>query len=639
MQVIIAEKPSVAREIAAIVGATNRKDGFIEGNGYAVTWAFGHLVGLAMPQQYGIAGFRRENLPILPSSFILLPRQVREGKEYKADPGVVKQLGILRELFGMAERIIVATDAGREGELIFRYIYSYLECRTPFVRLWISSLTDRAIREGLQHLRPGNEYDNLYLSAKARSEADWIVGINASQALAVAAGRGVWSLGRVQTPTLAIICSRYLENKAFKPATYFRLKLSTAKEGTEFTVLSTEKFDGREKAEAARAEVIGARTVRVVNVERKEAREQPPLLYDLTTLQKEANSRYGFSAEKTLDIAQSLYEKKFITYPRTGSRYISEDVAEEIPALIGNMTRYPRFAEYAGLMDTASLSRRSVDNEKIADHHALLPTENLPSELDADHRIVYEMVAGRMLETFSGACVKENTSLTLQSAGHDFTARGSIMVETGWRAVLNEPVEEKEEDMTLLPDIVQGDELPVKGCVTEQKQTRPRPLHTESSLLAAMETAGRELSDEAEREAMKDTDIGREHIHIVSVQVAQDGRKINDSRRNERSVAVTEELEREYGLHPAKGRRREKGQGIVPADYTRGDLKRQVAAVIKPAVATYRFQTLGEFRALLSLYNIGIEEVRGERNGTPYRGLLYTLLDENGDKAVAAALA
>ena len=312
----------------------------------------------------------------------------------------------------------------------------------------------------------------------------------------------------MQTPTLAIICSRYLENKAFKPATYFRLKLSTAKEGTEFTVLSTEKFDGREKAEAACAEVIGARTVRVVNVERKEAREQPPLLYDLTTLQKEANSRYGFSAEKTLDIAQSLYEKKFITYPRTGSRYISEDVAEEIPALIGNMTRYPRFAEYAGRMDTASLSRRSVDNEKIADHHALLPTENLPSELDADHRIVYEMVAGRMLETFSGACVKENTSLTLQSAGHDFTARGSIMVETGWRAVLNEPVEEKEEDMTLLPDIVQGDELPVKGCVTEQKQTRPRPLHTESSLLAAMETAGRELSDEAEREAMKDAGIG-----------------------------------------------------------------------------------------------------------------------------------
>ena len=538
MQVIIAEKPSVAREIAAIVGATNRKDGFIEGNGYAVTWAFGHLVSLAMPQQYGIAGFRRENLPILPPSFILLPRQVREGKEYKADPGVVKQLGILRELFGMAERIIVATDAGREGELIFRYIYSYLECRTPFVRLWISSLTDRAIREGLQQLRPGQEYDNLYLSAKARSEADWIVGINASQALAVAAGRGVWSLGRVQTPTLAIICSRYLENKAFKPATYFRLKLSTAKGATAFAVLSSEKFDGRDKAEAVRAEVVGAGTVRVVSVERKEAREQPPLLYDLTTLQKEANSRHGFPAEKTLDIAQALYERKFITYPRTGSRYISEDVAEEIPALVGNMKRYPRFAEYAGGMDTSAPSRRCVDNGKITDHHALLPTENLPAELDADQRTVYEMIAGRMLEAFSGVCVKENTSLTLQCAGHGFTARGSIIVDKGWRAVMNDPAEEKEEeDTTLVPDIVQGDELPVRGCDTEQKQTRPRPLHTESSLLAAMETAGRELSDEAEREAMKDAGIGTPATRAAIIETLFSREYI---RREKKSLAPTD---------------------------------------------------------------------------------------------------
>ena len=528
----------MAREIAAIVGATNRKDGFIEGNGYAVTWAFGHLVSLAMPQQYGIAGFRRENLPILPPSFILLPRQVREGKEYKADPGVVKQLGILRELFGMAERIIVATDAGREGELIFRYIYSYLECRTPFVRLWISSLTDRAIREGLQQLRPGQEYDNLYLSAKARSEADWIVGINASQALAVAAGRGVWSLGRVQTPTLAIICSRYLENKAFKPATYFRLKLSTAKGATAFAVLSSEKFDGRDKAEAVRAEVVGAGTVRVVSVERKEAREQPPLLYDLTTLQKEANSRHGFPAEKTLDIAQALYERKFITYPRTGSRYISEDVAEEIPALVGNMKRYPRFAEYAGGMDTSAPSRRCVDNGKITDHHALLPTENLPAELDADQRTVYEMIAGRMLEAFSGVCVKENTSLTLQCAGHGFTARGSIIVDKGWRAVMNDPAEEKEEeDTTLVPDIVQGDELPVRGCDTEQKQTRPRPLHTESSLLAAMETAGRELSDEAEREAMKDAGIGTPATRAAIIETLFSREYI---RREKKSLAPTD---------------------------------------------------------------------------------------------------
>ena len=215
MQVIIAEKPSVAREIAAIVGAKNRKEGFIEGNGYAVTWAFGHLVGLAMPEQYGIEGFKAENLPILPPKFILLPRQIREGKEYKSDPGVVKQLGIIKELFNMADRIVVATDAGREGELIFRYIYSFLDCCKPFVRLWISSLTDKAIREGLQNLRPGEEYDNLYLSAKARSEADWLVGINATQAITIAAGRGTYSLGRVQTPTLAMVCERYWENKRF----------------------------------------------------------------------------------------------------------------------------------------------------------------------------------------------------------------------------------------------------------------------------------------------------------------------------------------------------------------------------------------------------------------------------------------
>ena len=508
MKTIIAEKPSVAREIARIVGATKREEGYFEGGGYAVTWAFGHLVQLAMPDGYGIRGFVRDNLPVIPDTFTLVPRQTKTEKGYKPDSGVAAQIKVIATLFNRSEQIIVATDAGREGELIFRYLYHYIGCTTPFVRLWISSLTDKAIREGLRNLEAGGKYDNLYLAAKARSESDWLVGINGTQALSIAAGHGTYSVGRVQTPTLMMICSRYLENRDFTPQTYYRLKVTAEKDGTPFAAISELRYETLPAANAALGAVTATGTVEVADLQRREVSQEPPLLYDLTALQKEANGRYGFSADKTLSIAQSLYEKKFITYPRTGSRYISEDVAEEIPALIGNMTRYPRFAEYAGLMDTASLSRRSVDNEKIADHHALLPTENLPSELDADHRIVYEMVAGRMLETFSGACVKENTSLTLQSAGHDFTARGSIMVETGWRAVLNEPVEEKEEDMTLLPDIVQGDELPVKGCGTEQKQTRPRPLHTESSLLAAMETAGRELSDEAEREAMKDAGIG-----------------------------------------------------------------------------------------------------------------------------------
>jgi len=508
MKIIIAEKPSVAREIAAIVGANSRQDGFWEGNGYAVTWAYGHLVGLVLPEQYGITGFKAENLPIMPKPFMLKPRQTKEGKTYKDDPGAVKQLGVIKNLFSKADRIIVATDAGREGELIFRYIYHYLGCQKPFDRLWISSLTDRAIREGLQNLRPGRDYDNLYLSAKARSEADWLVGINASQALAIAAGSGVWSLGRVQTPTLSIICSRYLENKAFTPKTYFQLKLHTAKEATMFAALSADKFDTRTDADTRYAAVTNAGNVRIVKVERKEVNQQPPLPYDLTALQKEANQKHGFSADKTLNIAQALYEGKLISYPRTGSRYISADIMDEIPALIAGLTQYSRFAAYAGSMDTKILNTRCVDDAKITDHHAIIPTENLPGELSSDERTIYEMVAGRMLEAFSPVCRKENTAAILQCGGMDFTARGTLILSPGWQKVFGAQDEEKEDDATILPKIAEGDTLPVKGCDVLEKQTKPRPVHTESSLLAAMETCAKELEDEAEREAMKESGIG-----------------------------------------------------------------------------------------------------------------------------------
>lgn len=250
MKVIIAEKPSVARDIALIVGARERKDGYMEGSGYTVTWGFGHLVGLAMPEAYGIEGFRRENLPILPQEFILIPRQIKEGKEYKNDPGVMKQLNIIKELFNRADSIIVATDAGREGCLIFRYIYHYLGCSKPFSRLWISSLTDKAIRQGMENLKDGREYDNLYRSAKARSEADWLVGINASQALCLSAGRGVFSLGRVQTPTLMMICNRYMENKNFTPQKYWQLRVQSGKDNISFAALSTGKYEKKDEAES-----------------------------------------------------------------------------------------------------------------------------------------------------------------------------------------------------------------------------------------------------------------------------------------------------------------------------------------------------------------------------------------------------
>ena len=282
MKVCIAEKPSVAKSIAAILGATNKKDGYMEGNGWTVTWAFGHLVGLAMPEAYGFTGFQRENLPILPKEFILIPRQIKEGKEYKNDPGVMKQLKVIKELFNRADSIINSCDAGREGELIHRYIYDYVGCNKPCERLWISSLTDKAIREGFQNLKPGSDYDNLYLSAKARSQADYVVGINASQALSIAAGRGVWSLGRVQTPTLAMICSRYLENKDFKPQTYFKIKVHTAKDATAFAVLSADKYDTRPAADEILQRVRSAGSLRVTSVEKKEVKQEPPLLYDLT---------------------------------------------------------------------------------------------------------------------------------------------------------------------------------------------------------------------------------------------------------------------------------------------------------------------------------------------------------------------
>ena len=428
-------------------------------------------------------------------------------KGYKADPGVLKQLKVIKEVFDGCDRIIVATDAGREGELIFRYIFHYLNCHKPFVRLWISSLTDRAIREGMENLQPGERYDNLYLAAKSRSEADWLIGINATQALSVAAGQGVFSLGRVQTPTLMMICDRYLENKNFVPTKFWQLKASTASGGIGFTAQSTARWKQQPEAIAALQRVKDAGQFVVKSVERKEAAQEPPLLYDLTTLQKEANTKLNFSADKTLSIAQSLYEKKVMSYPRTGSRYISEDVFEEMPERIALLERYPRFAGYAAGLNGTTLNRRSVNDGKVTDHHALIVTENLPGELSKDERAVYELVAGRMLEAFSGKCVKDVTTVLLSAGDTGFTVKGAVMKEAGWRAVFSEQ-DTEDEDTATLPPLQEGQTLPLSGVDLLEKQTKPKPLHTESSLLAAMENAGKELEDAGLKASMKDAGIG-----------------------------------------------------------------------------------------------------------------------------------
>ncbi len=503
MKTIIAEKPSVAREIARIVGATKREEGYFEGGGYAVTWAFGHLVQLAMPDCYGIRGFVRDNLPVIPETFTLVPRQAKAEKGYKPDSGVTAQIKVIARLFNGSEQIVVATDAGREGELIFRYLYHYIGCSTPFVRLWISSLTDKAIREGLRNLEAGDKYDNLYLAAKARSESDWLVGINGTQALTIAAGHGTYSVGRVQTPTLGMVCERYWENRRFTPEAFWQLHIAVdgSNDGT-VKLSSSGKWKEKEPATALYNKVKEAGTATVTKAERKEKTEDTPLLYDLTTLQKEANAKHGFTAEQTLEIAQKLYEKKLVTYPRTGSRYIPDDVFAEIPKLLAFIGAMP---EWKGkVQKKAGPTRRSVDGGKGNDHHALLVTGEKPLFLSKEDNTVYQMIAGRMIEAFSEKCIKDTTTVTAECAGAEFTVKGSVIRQAGWRAVYGE--EDKEE--ISIPNWQEGDTLTLKGCSITEGKTKPKPLHTEATLLSAMETAGKEIEDDALRQALKDCGIG-----------------------------------------------------------------------------------------------------------------------------------
>ncbi len=504
MKTIIAEKPSVAREIARIVGATKREEGYFEGGGYAVTWAFGHLVQLAMPDGYGVRGFVRDNLPVIPETFMLIPRQTKAEKGYKPDSGVTAQIKVIARLFNGSEQIVVATDAGREGELIFRYLYHYIGCSTPFVRLWISSLTDKAIREGLRNLENGSKYDNLFLAAKARSESDWLVGINGTQALTIAAGHGTYSVGRVQTPTLGMVCERYWENRRFTPEAFWQLHIAVNGNDNDGTVKlsSSGKWKEKEPATALYNKVKEAGTATVTKVERKEKTEETPLLFDLTTLQKEANAKHGFTAEQTLGIAQKLYEKKLITYPRTGSRYIPEDVFSELPKLLAFIGAMP---EWKGKVQAkAQPARRSVDGSKVTDHHALLVTGEKPLFLSKEDNTVYQMIAGRMIEAFSEKCIKDTTTVTAECAGAEFTVKGSVIRQAGWRAVHGE--EDKEE--ISIPDWQEGDTLTLKGCSITEGKTKPKPLHTEATLLSAMETAGKEVEDDALRQALKDCGIG-----------------------------------------------------------------------------------------------------------------------------------
>ncbi|MDV4116312.1 type IA DNA topoisomerase [Elizabethkingia anophelis] len=536
MKAIIAEKPSVAREIASLLGATEKKDGYVTGNGYQVTWAFGHLVGLAMPEDYGLSGFQKEALPILPNPFLLMVRKVRKEKAYVPDSGAVKQLKIIEQVIERCDSIIVATDAGREGELIFRYIYEYLKCGKPFQRLWISSLTEKAIKQGFDNLKPGSDFDGLYRAGQGRSQADWLVGINASQALSIA-GRGLYSLGRVQTPTLALICKRYLENKNFTVKKYWQIQLEHRKEFTDFKSLSKTKWDDKKLADDTLKSIERTGVATVTTVETKTVTEQPPLLFDLTGLQKEANKRLFLTAEETLNIAQTLYEKKLITYPRTGSKYIPEDVWAEIPALVRSLETRASCKEAVGKLKWGRFNKRIVNDVKVTDHHGLLITETIPSALPSNEEAVYDMIALRLLEALSQACTKEITDVTLQALHYDFAMKGSKIIEAGWRGIKRSFNDEDSEPVQELPELKAGDELKIKSTEVLEKKTKPPVLYTEADLLSAMENAGKEIANEDERKALQGIGIGTPATRAAIIETLF---KRDYIRRDKKSLVPTE---------------------------------------------------------------------------------------------------
>lgn len=518
MKVVIAEKPSVARDLARVMGAKNVKDGYIEGNGYAFTYAFGHLVQLCTPQAYGYTTWSASNLPIIPEKFGLEVKKVRKDGKLMDDSGALKQINIIKSLLDKAEEIIVATDAGREGELIFRNIYYYLGSKVPFKRLWISSQTDKAIREGFANLKEGTEYDSLYQSARSRAEADWLIGINATQAITLAAGnRGLLSLGRVQTPTLAMICARYLENKNFKPEPFYKIQAGFEKDNIAFKATS-DKIDKKQVAEETIAKLAVGMKAKVVKVEAKETKEQPPLLFDLTSLQQDANKKYGYSADQTLSIAQNLYEKKVITYPRTGSRYIGEDVYEQMESLFQHLaaTAEESIATIAKNLIGKKLNKRSVDDKKVTDHHALLVTDEKPGPMTQEQRNIYNMIAKRMVESFSDVCLKDITTVTIDAEGVGLIAKGTVIKQYGWRLSADQvemPDEDKggdeqDNENAQLPKLSAEDLLEILTLDLSERFTKPKPIHTEASLLKAMETSGKEIEDEELRQAMKDCGLG-----------------------------------------------------------------------------------------------------------------------------------
>jgi DNA topoisomerase-3 len=522
MRLIVAEKPSVGRDIARSLGGHEREKGALVGHGWAVTWAVGHLAELAPPDAYGeeYKKWRLESLPILPERF-----KTRINAKTRDQFAVVK--GLLRD--PSVTEVVNACDAGREGELIFSYLYQLSGCKKPVLRLWISSLTPEAIREGFASLRDGSNMKPLEDAARSRGEADWIVGMNATRAYSVRFGRpgNVLSVGRVQTPTLKLLVDREREIEDFKPEKFYTVYARFARDDATYDGIwfkaKQNRLKEREAAEAIAEKVRGGTGV-VRKADKKTAAERPPLLYDLTELQRNANARFGFTAERTLRVAQALYEeRKLITYPRTSSRYLSKDMVGGLKKRIEAAGALPDLSPFATellALPKLPVNGRIVDDSKVTDHHAIVPTnKKLSGELPPDEAKVYDLVARRFLAVFFPAARFENTSVVTAVNGETFLSRGRVVLEAGWRRLYPDGVGgKKEKEPPVLPPVEVGQEWTVGKVAVKEGETKPPPRYSESSLLGAMETAGKFVEDEELRQAMKDSGLGTPATRAATIE-------------------------------------------------------------------------------------------------------------------------
>jgi len=555
---VVAEKPSVGRDIAAVLPGTfkaSQDKTHLVGDDYVITWTVGHLVGLADPEEYDpkLKKWRYADLPIVPSRFKLVPNDAKAEKQLKAIHRLMRS-----DEFDV---IVNACDAGREGELIFAYTYETSKSKKPVKRLWLSSMTRRAIQEAFQRLRDGDEMKDLEAAARARSEADWIVGMNATRAATIrlrSAFDGAVSLGRVQTPTLALVVRRELEIRAFVPEPYW---LVEARFGAEKGDYSGRYMGGKRLKEGSEATAIVDATRdkpgTITKLEKKEEREQPNLLYDLTTLQRHANTLYGFSARRTLASAQALYERhKAITYPRTNSKFLSGDLVPEIKPtaeLVGQNGPYRRAAEYVQSLESLPL-QRVVNDARVTDHHAIIPTrsEHVLDKMSDDERRIYDLVAKRFLAIFHGDAVFERTRVETTVEQHIFRTSGRLLIEPGWRGVYGEEIQSRDgaDDDTggeqMLPELRDGESVKTLNVEALRKETQPPRRYTEASLLGAMETAGKDITDDEIREAMKESGIGTPATRAAIIErliavgyIEREGRALNAT---EKGIKVIELL-------------------------------------------------------------------------------------------------